>query len=486
MRDEHLVIVSHQENVQYPADVPYRPSPFPEFGQGVVKQSAINPIHGLVRDLFRQMGLDTENFNTPNWNPLGTIITPGQHVLVKPNLVRHLHLSGGDYRAVVTHPSLIRATLDYVAIALKGEGQISLGDAPVQSCDFQKVVERNSLKEVVADVSESWRVPVRLVDFRLWEVRVDKRHRIAGSNSLGGDEGGYEAVDLGGDSLLMPLCKQNNQFRVTSYDCGDMAMHHNCTVNEYLIPHTVLSADTVINLPKLKTHRKVGVTAALKNLVGINGFKDWLPHHRKGAREEGGDEYQHKSIFKDMQSSLSEKCSTSPRVKFGFMSNFVARVLRRLSLYSAKDCYEEGSWYGNDTLWRTVLDLNRVLIYADKKGRVCQSPQRNYISIVDAILAGEGEGPMMPDPVWCGMIIGGGNPAAVDAVAATLMGFDVNKIPLIKQVFSLANLPIAHFGIEDIRVRSSNPLWNGGLGEIAQSSFCFAPSSGWKNHIEMS
>ncbi|MGM0383250.1 MAG: DUF362 domain-containing protein [Thermodesulfobacteriota bacterium] len=486
MRDEHLVIVSHQKNVQYPGDVPYRPGPFPEFTHEIVQKSVINPMHGLLRDLFRQMGLDIDNFDRPGWNPLGTIVKPGQHVLVKPNLVRHLHLSGGDYRTVVTHPSLVRATLDYVALALKGDGRITLGDAPVQSCDFQKVVERNSLKEIVADISKSWHVPVSLVDFRLWEVRIDQQHHMAGGNSLGGDPRGYEAVDLGSDSLLMPLCDQNNQFRVTSYDCDDMVRHHNCSVNEYLIPKTVLEADTVINLPKLKTHRKVGVTAALKNLVGINGFKDWLPHHRRGATEEGGDEYLHKSIFKGMQSNLFEKCSKSSGVKFNSLNSFIARVLRRLSLLAGKDDYEEGSWYGNDTLWRTVLDLNKVLIYADNKGQVCQRPQRNYLTIVDAVLAGEGEGPMMPDPVHCGMLIGGVNPAAVDAVAATLMGFDVDKIPLIKQVFCHANLPVARFTLGEIRVGSNNPLWNGGLGEIARASFQFTPSRGWRNHIEMS
>jgi hypothetical protein len=53
----------------------------------------------------------------------------------------------------------------------------------------------------------------------------------------------------------------------------------------------VLSADLVVNLPKLKTHKKTGVTLALKNLVGINGDKNWLPHHSQGSVEKGGDEY---------------------------------------------------------------------------------------------------------------------------------------------------------------------------------------------------
>ena len=61
--------------------------------------------------------------------------------------------------------------------------------------------------------------------------------------------------------------------------------------NEYLLSATVLSADLVVNLPKLKTHKKTGVSLALKNLVGINGDKNWLPHHCAGSVAQGGDEF---------------------------------------------------------------------------------------------------------------------------------------------------------------------------------------------------
>ena len=61
--------------------------------------------------------------------------------------------------------------------------------------------------------------------------------------------------------------------------------------NDYLLSETVLSADLVVNLPKLKTHKKTGVTLALKNMVGINGDKNLLPHHSVGSIAAGGDEY---------------------------------------------------------------------------------------------------------------------------------------------------------------------------------------------------
>ena len=38
------------------------------------------------------------------------------------------------------------------------------------------------------------------------------------------------------------------------------------------------------SLPKLKTHKKAGITCALKNLIGINGNKEYLPHIASAAR----------------------------------------------------------------------------------------------------------------------------------------------------------------------------------------------------------
>jgi len=35
----------------------------------------------------------------------------------------------------------------------------------------------------------------------------------------------------------------------------------------------------------LKLHRKAGITCALKNLIGINGNKEYLPHHRLGGSQ---------------------------------------------------------------------------------------------------------------------------------------------------------------------------------------------------------
>ena len=53
----------------------------------------------------------------------------------------------------------------------------------------------------------------------------------------------------------------------------------------------VLGADAVINIPKLKTHKKSGVTLALKSCIGLTNEKYWLPHYTAGTPAEDGDEF---------------------------------------------------------------------------------------------------------------------------------------------------------------------------------------------------
>lgn len=478
-----VTICQSDQRIDYPQNPPFRPSEnYPEFfGQNSVTAEQ-NPVYQLCRQLFYDMGLDLDNRFTPNWNPLGDIIKPGNKVVIKPNMVRHIHLKGGVYEAVVTHGSVVRCILDYVALALKGKGEIVVGDAPVQSADFNQIIERTGLRLVCEEVSGIWGIPVRIVDFRLWALKLDENHCKLDGNYLAGDPSGYQAVDLGNRSLLAPLAGQYDRFRVTSYDCREMIKHHNQSVNEYLIPKTILEADIIINLPKLKTHRKVGLTAALKNLVGINGHKDWLPHHRCGSVDEGGDEYLNKSCMKKTVSELECRIAVSSKAKS--ISKLALKFARKFADIQAEDPYEEGSWYGNDTLWRTVLDLNRLLVYADCQGIMRENPQRICFTIVDGIIAGEGEGPMEPMARSCNVLVGGINQTAIDAVLATMIGFDYRRIPIISKGFGLENWPLVDFRPEEITVNSLAERWLGLKVGMPCNGFDFLPPSGWKGFIE--
>ena len=92
----------------------------------------------------------------------------------------------------------------------------------------------------------------------------------------------YVLFDLGTDSLLEPISNEQSEFRVTMYNPDLLKRTHSRGTHQYLVARDVIDADVVINLPKLKTHKKAGLTGALKNMVGINGHKEYLPHHRKG------------------------------------------------------------------------------------------------------------------------------------------------------------------------------------------------------------
>src|SRR5262249_5093705 len=154
--------------------------------------------------------------------------------------------------------------------------------------------------------------------------------------------------------------------------------HHSSVRHEYSIPGTVLDADVVIQLPKLKTHKKTGVTLALKGVIGLTNEKYWLPHFSEGDPSRGGDEF-------DRAPTVGDRFkNTLSRLPLPGDHSLVARAPR----LSDPPRVIDGSWEGNDTLWRTILDLNRILFFADRDGRLSGEPQRRLLALVDGIVAG--------------------------------------------------------------------------------------------------
>ncbi|KKL15024.1 hypothetical protein LCGC14_2509750, partial [marine sediment metagenome] len=137
-----------------------------------------------------------------NWNPLKTIIQPGNTVLIKPNLVLD-NLKFQD--SITTHPSIIYALINYIAIALKGKGEIIVGDAPLQSCNFDKLIRFTGLKKTI-DYYKSKNIKVDLIDFRL-EKLIIKKKRNYKIEKINGDPRGYQIIDLHHNSSLQELSK---------------------------------------------------------------------------------------------------------------------------------------------------------------------------------------------------------------------------------------------------------------------------------------
>ena len=151
-----------------------------------------------------------------------------------------------------------------------------------------------------------------------------------------------------------------------------------------------------------------------------------------------------------------------------------------------KNKYVEGSWYGNDTISKSVTDINKIVYYADKEGILQDTKQRKVIIIADMVKSGEGEGPVMPTCKNCGIIAVGFNPVKFDKVIASIMGFDYEKIPVIVRAAMTKEKYIIDDTPDNIIVKSNiEELDNRSNEEIKKIRyFNFEPTSGWKGHIE--
>ena len=417
--------------VQYPpvSAAPYAPGEaYPEF-PGLVSGAGPNPVFALVRGALRDLGLDAARCGTSSWNPLGDLIRPGGRIVVKPNWVLHRNEGPGGMDCMITHPAVLRAVLEYVFLARPA--QVVLGDAPIQGCDFERLLDFGGLRAVIAHFADRG-LPLAVKDFRRTVMQQAGELKLVAEELR--PESDYVLADLGADSLLEPISADWEKFRVTVYDPRKMRAHHRPGRHRFLIAREILEADLVVNVPKLKAHKKAGITCCLKNLIGINGNKEYLPHHRKGGADAGaGDNYAHRHWQMDLAENLLDginRLRGFPRTyRFG---ERIAWWLMARAAKSDPSVQLEGSWHGNDTIWRTCLDLNRALLYAGPDGQLRETPQREEISIVDAVIAGQGEGPLAPEPLPTGAVFAARNPAVGDWLGARLLGFDPARIPLLR------------------------------------------------------
>ena len=445
---------------------PYPPGEtFPEL-PGIPPGAVPNPVFRLVREVLRDLGLDREHFGTAQWNPLGELVKPGGRIVVKPNWVLHRNEGTGGMDCMISHPSVLRAVLEYVF--LTRPARVVLGDAPLQGCDFGQMLAFGDMNRVVEHFRQRG-LPLDVRDFRRTVMRQDGQLKRVDEELQ--PESNYVLVDLGADSLLEPISTDWRKFRVTVYDPRKMWRHHRPGRHCFLIAREILEANLVVNVPKLKAHKKAGVTCCLKNLIGINGNKEYLPHHRKGAADGGGDNYEHghwlMSLLEQALDGMNRHRNHPWLYRQGERVVWHLLARRRRAEPGAQF---EGSWYGNDTIWRTCLDLNRALLYADTDGRMHDTPQRQELSIVDAIITGQGDGPLAPDPLATGAILAAHNPAVGDFLGAHLLGFDPAKIALLRHAGEARRW----------RICGTPPE----VPEFSPPFPAARPPPGWRGHIE--
>ena len=143
--DPSVVSVVKVKNCQYPGKEEFfRPSiRYPEYPfQELSKQE--NKVYSAVRESLRLLGLDKEHYGTADWNPFGEWIKPGMNVLIKPNLFTDYNRNPtGGTECLYTQPSVVAPVIDYIQIALQGSGKITVGDAPVQHCNFDDLIQNS-------------------------------------------------------------------------------------------------------------------------------------------------------------------------------------------------------------------------------------------------------------------------------------------------------------------------------------------------------
>ena len=416
---------------------------------------------------------------------MGELISPGDRVLIKPNFVLHRNAGRGPVDAVVTHASVLRAIADYVLIALKGRGTLTIGDAPQMNCDLPTLFARNGMQGLASFLSEV--CAAQGVEFRVCDFREEQTYYKAGvvwaRKPLVRGPASSVSVTLGSDSYMEPI--DNSLLYGADYDRRQTVAAHQGHVHEYKIAAEALASDVIISVPKLKVHSKVGTTLNIKNMVGINTDKNHLAHYRIGTKARGGDEVSNPRWYDKLDRTLSDMLvGRSWRWgKYPFLLWKCIQKLIRLVQPPAKDAFGFGNWHGNDTAWRMALDLNRIMLTADEQGKIHKSPVRTYFSLIDGVIGGEGDGPLHPDAYPSHVIVAGFNPLGVDWVATSLMGFEPAAIPMYSNAVQQMRQWVPDFDVGGLVVRSNLTNYEQALGSTAPI-FRFASAPGWRGVIE--
>ena len=447
---------------------------------------AAGRVYEAVRGALFALGLDAANFGSAAWNPLGELVAPGACVVLKPNFIRHWNpCADGTLESVITHGAVLRPLIDYARLAVGADGRVVVAEAPQHDCDFEAVRRAVGLDEMVAAHARAGS-RVEVIDLRR-ETVVYRDGVIVERCALPGDPAGYRMVDLGRHSHFHGSGLDPQRFRGADYDPGPTSEHHMGGKHEYLLSETVLSADLVINVPKLKTHKKTGVTLALKNLVGINGDKNLLPHHCVGAVDQGGDEFPGRGLADRLRSRATEVARHL--LARGIGTRVVRAVRRAEDAARGQDFIRSGNWHGNQTTWRMCLDLNRCLYYSDADGAHfdAEAPVRRVLTLIDGVVAGEGEGPLAPRDRPLGVVLASLDPVALDLACIRLMGFDYEQLPKVREAMRADALRItAVRAPEDVRVIEA---LDGGQRfelelEALATAAVFEAHPGWRGRVE--
>lgn len=428
------------------------------------------------------------------WQRLKSFVRPGDKVFLLCNFVQERRLGQSRTAALAkcTHGSVVHAVCEQVLAALGDRGEVLYGNAPLQSSDWGSLMHETGAGLVERCYRRRGK-PVRQRDLRL--LVAPRSHLGAQKATICRDRRDCVEVELGERSLLHELVGAEDgaqqregadraapKFRVSDYDYRHTEQCQNAINHKYIVSRHVLDADVVIHIPKLKTHEKVGITGALKGVVGIVGAKECLAHYRAGGVREGGDEFPGDGRGRAWQTKVRTSANRSGPRRW---TRQAGRMLDRNAVRLLGRCgvTYDGAWHGNDTCWRMALDLARIVHYADRQGRMQAARQRTNICLVDGIVGGEGSGPLSPSAVASNTLLFADDLAICDVAATRLMGFDHRRIPLVQRALEeQMEWPLATRSLDRVNFEIDNetvPLAE--IGPVLGRPF--QPSAGWARHL---
>lgn len=363
-------------------------------------------------DINKSLDILFENLDMNSKNPFEDLVKPGMNIFIKPNWVASKWRESCDHKddiySVITHPSIIEAVCDRVALSLDGKGRIYIGDNPSIDADFNELMELTNIKKL----EEKYSGIVSVVDLRPLVCEDLKYYgkKYFMSNRRG-DPNGNITINLGDNSLFFNM--DSSLFRGVFEEREETIASHSGKNHLYTFARSIYESDLYISIPKLKTHHKTGVTLNLKGLVGTITDKNQLVHWKVGYPERGGDEYPNKNVYENMQTA---------KVK------------------------ERGAWPGNDTIWRMVCDLYEC--FSRRKG--------NNFTIIDGVIGGEGQGPFCPNSKHSNVILASEDLLYADIVATRYMGIDPIKISYLNYLISKNNVSFDNIEVIKDGVKINN------------------------------
>lgn len=139
-------------------------------------------------------------------------------------------------------------------------------------------------------------------------------------------------------------------------------------------------------------------------------------------------------------------CSV-PMMKTHVLATITLAMKNLIGLYPGTEYYSARAWLhekafeaGSTGVAYEVIDMNNAV--------------KTGLSVIDASVAMEGNGPSGGPLVQMGLIIAGTSPLATDMVGATLMGFDPEEIPAIILAHKSGKTPGT---MADIEIRGMKP-----------------------------